>query len=139
MNALTNRIAIVAASALVFGTMAFGQTPVLKAQIPFAFQSAAGTLPAGTYTIRDARLQGSSDLVSFRHEASKRTAFLMRRSLDVSAPAAPSVVFRCGEAGCVLSAIRQSDGTTSYYGKYLSKHDKEVAMVSIPLESVKAD
>ena len=67
------------------------------------------------------------------------TIFLMRQSLDVKASAAPAVVFRCGEEGCVLSAIRQTDGTTSYYGKQQSKRDKEVALVAVPVLSVKAD
>jgi hypothetical protein len=139
MNALTNRIAMITASALVFGTMAFAQAPVLKAQIPFAFHAASGTLPAGAYTIRETRTAGNTALVSLHHDASNRTIFLMRQSLDVKAYAAPAVVFRCGEEGCALSAIRQADGATSYYGRQPSKHDKEMALVAVPVLSVKAD
>jgi hypothetical protein len=139
MNALTNRVSLIAASALVFGTMAFGQTPVLKAQIPFDFRTAWGTLPAGTYTIRDARTPARSDVVSLRNEASKQNFSLMRQMVEYEASSAPVVVFRCGADGCALSAIRQVDGTTSFYGAPQSKRDKEAALISVPVYSVKAD
>ena len=44
MKTLSNRIALFAASAIVFGTVAFGQTAPVKAEIPFAFRTTAGLL-----------------------------------------------------------------------------------------------
>lgn len=139
MNALTNRIALIAASALAFGTIAFGQTPVLKAQIPFAFQASTANLPAGTYTIRPVHVGGTSNAVALRNEASSRTTYISRQSTDTKAPASAAVLFNCGEKGCSLMGVRQADGTVSYYGKQHSKRDKEVALVAVPLNAVKAD
>jgi len=51
MKNIANRMIVFAVSALAFGTVAFGQTR-MTADIPFAFRTATGKLPAGTYELR---------------------------------------------------------------------------------------
>ena len=47
MKNIANRLIVLAASAFALGTVAFGQTR-MTAEIPFAFHTVTGTLPAGT-------------------------------------------------------------------------------------------
>ena len=60
MKTLVNRIVMVAASAMVLGTLAFGQTE-MKAQIPFPFRTSMSTLPAGEYTVGQSNQERLAD------------------------------------------------------------------------------
>ena len=141
MNALTNLIAKFAASAVLLGTMAYGQAPAVKAKIPFEFRTSTGSLPAGVYVIKAESSAGSVNITSLRNLETRHTVFAVRISGDYKPADAgkPAVMFLCGERGCALSGVRMDDGSTSYYPNHQSARDKEVAIVAEPLRSVKAD
>jgi hypothetical protein len=141
MNALTNLIAKFAATGVLFVTMAYGQGAAVKAQIPFDFRTATGTLPAGIYLIRTEASSGGVNITSLRNVATQHTVFAVRASAAYKPSEAgkPYVMFLCGDRGCGLSGIRMGDGTTSYYPNHLSRRDKEVAIIATSVPSVKAD
>ena len=64
MKTLANRIMMFAASALVLGTVAYGQTQ-LTVTIPFAFRTANTTLPSGTYVFNRQAIGGVTVTILF--------------------------------------------------------------------------
>jgi hypothetical protein len=135
MKSFTNRLAIFAASAVVLGTMAYGQTS-MNAEIPFAFHTANASLPAGNYTIT--RLAGASVTNTLRlyNTESHRSVLAASLPIDVVRTAAekPVLVFACTEQVCTLSDIKTSNGTYSYPAARKTAHDREaVSMIEIPL------
>ena len=133
MKTLANRLVVFAASAVVLGTMAYGQTN-MKAEIPFAFRTANATLRAGTYQIKDVSSGGAANTMTLWNTASHRGVYVMSSPLDIDRPSRPSLVFLCGSQGCSLSEIRTSRGTLVYSAPHKAARDKEaVAVVSIPL------
>jgi hypothetical protein len=140
MNILTNRIALLAAGAVVLGSMAYGQTTSVKAEIPFAFRTSAGTLPAGVYTIRSERATGPFSVTSLGSDALKEKVFVTRLSQDYNPNnTKAAVIFHCGDAGCALDSIRSGDGMTSYYPNLHSRRDKEVAIAATGSRYVKSE
>jgi hypothetical protein len=136
MRSFTNRLAVFAASAVVLGTMAYGQT-TMKAEIPFAFHTANATLPAGTYTIN--QLSGVSATTAMRlfDTATHRSVVAVSLPADIFRTAAerPSIVFACtGEKVCTLREIKTGNGTYSYPAAHqLAREREAVSMIEIPL------
>jgi hypothetical protein len=135
MKSFANRLAIFAASAVVLGTMAYGQT-TLNAEIPFAFHTANATLPAGNYTIsRVAGASVTSTLVLYNKDL-RRSVMAASLPIDMFHKAAekPVMVFACAEQGCTLREIKTSHGTYSYPSAHKESRDREaVSMIEVPL------
>jgi hypothetical protein len=141
MKSFTNRFAIFAASAVVLGTMAYGQT-TMKADIPFAFHTSNATLPAGTYTVNQVSGASSINTIRLFDTATHRSVLTVSLPPDVSrtAPEKPSMVFACGEQGCTLREIKTANGTFSYPSGHKAARDREaLSMVQIPLTPRNAD
>jgi len=132
MKTLANRLVMFAASAVVFGTMAYGQT--MKAEIPFAFHTANATLPAGSYAINTRATNSSDRTIRLWNTATQRGVYVMGTQADPDRSGRSSLVFLCSNQGCSLSAIRTSERTFTYPAPHKAARDKEaVAVISIPL------
>lgn len=139
MKTLVNRIVMVAASAMVLGTLAFGQTE-MKAQIPFPFRTSMSTLPAGEYTVGQYSTRNGLPIATLQNHATAIKVFAPGGMVDRTNVGSWSVVFRCtDDKGCVLAAIKTRDGVISYSANSKSAREKEAALVIIPLRPVNAD
>jgi hypothetical protein len=139
MNTLVKKIMTVAAGAMVIGTMAYGQT-VMKAQIPFAFRTTGSTLPAGEYSVGRLDTHGSMPIATLQNGSTLHKVLVPGGIKDSVKAGNPAVMFRCTEnGGCVLTGIRTYDSVVSYNTGYKSAHDKESALIVIPLRAVNAD
>jgi hypothetical protein len=138
MKTIANRLIVIAASAFALGTLAFGQTS-LTAQIPFAFRTAGGNLPAGTYQLSSVSVGGASSVI-IRDAASGKASFVGSGMLNVykKAPENPVVVFRCAGSNCSISAIRTGWGSVEYNAPKTPKN-AEVAVIEVPLKALSAD
>jgi hypothetical protein len=107
MKSITNRLFLFAAAALSLGTVAYGQT-TLQADVPFAFQTAAGPAAAGRYTIQ---LQNNGVVhINNRETGRNVVSITYGVGANVNKAVAPHLVFRCAEAGCQLAEVWTSDG-----------------------------
>jgi hypothetical protein len=132
MKSFTNRLMVFAASAVVLGTMAYGQT--MKAEIPFAFQTANATLPAGNYTIN--RLNTANSTMRIYNTDLNRSVLVSSLPVDAfhRAEVKPVLVFACSEERCSLREIKTSNGTYSYPAAHKAARDREaVSLIEIPL------
>jgi hypothetical protein len=134
-----NRIALITASTLVLGSVAFGQSSTVTAKIPFEFRTPSGVLPAGDYVISNASSEGSTKVASLRSAQLKKVVLVISASKNYDAKGSTAVLFRCNEDGCVLSGLRTVDGTINYNAPRMSKHAREVAVVAAFAPSVKAE
>ena len=137
MKSLVNRVVILAASAMVLGTMAYGQTE-MKAQIPFAFHTTSGNFPAGEYTFGQQNMNSGTAIATLRDQAGRHKVFVSGGVKDLWKAGSPAAVFRCYDTGCVLTAIRTPEASI-LYSTGESAPAKEAAMVVIPLRGVNAD
>jgi hypothetical protein len=138
MKSFTNRLVVFAASAVVLGTMAYGQT--MNAEIPFAFHTTNASLPAGNYTID--RLTTANATMRLHNTDSGRSVYVGSSPVDPfhAAPEKPVIVFACGEQGCALREIKTSDGTYSYPASRKTARDHEaVSLIRIPLSPRNGD
>ena len=141
MKAIANRLIVFAVSAIAFGTVAFGQTR-MTAEIPFAFHTVRGTLPAGTYEVSDVSLAGVPHLVVLRNKASQQTAVAGNATFNAyrKADGKSSLVFSCVEHNCALTAIRTSGYSLEYRAPRISRNEEgKMAVISIPMKQVNAD
>jgi hypothetical protein len=110
MKSTTNRLFLFAAAALSLGTVAYGQT-TLKADVPFAFKTAAGPAAAGRYTVEVQNSGGQSIVHINNRETGLNVLSLTYRVDDKANKAiAPHLVFRCAEESCQLSEIWTPEG-----------------------------
>lgn len=135
MKNVANRMIVIAVSAL--GTVAFGQSP-MTAQIPFAFRTTTGTMPAGTYQLREAKLNGLEHVIYLHNTATGQTNAAGVPIYDqwTRAKSNPSIVFACAADVCSLKAIKTDSGTLEYSTpRQSAKGEKapQVSMVSIPM------
>jgi hypothetical protein len=138
MKTLVNRIVVVAASALVLGTMAYGQTE-MKATIPFPFRTAISSLPAGEYTVGQYNTNTGLHIATLQGQVSRHKVFVPAGVTDYVKAGSPSLLFRCtDDGGCVLAEIRTRDRATTYAGGKNAR-DKEAALITIRLRPVNAD
>jgi len=142
MNAFANRLIVVAASVLAAGTMAFGQNR-MTAEIPFAFNTVAGTQPAGTYEFRSVHTNGTQHLISVQNTATHRNTVAglpMFDSWHKASGTNPTLEFLCQAGACSLRAIVTGDGSLVYStpGKRSTKR-YPVAVISVPLKVSSGD
>jgi hypothetical protein len=139
MKTFTNRIALFAASAVVLGTMAYGQGSVVKAEIPFAFEAAGKTLAAGAYVLSPVSSRDGGHILALRSVASNRSVIAIGTPVDPYATGNSALLFRCNADGCALSGIRSSEGTVTYNSGHKAARAKESAMVAVPLRVSNGD
>jgi hypothetical protein len=132
MKSFANRLAKFAASAVVLGTMAYGQT-TMNAAIPFAFHTANSTLPAGNYTVN--RVTTATNTMRLYNTETRRGVFVGSLPVDwYSAVQKPVLVFACAEQGCTLREIKTSNGTYTYPERRQTARDREaVSLIQVPL------
>jgi hypothetical protein len=133
MKSFTKRLAVFTASAVMLGTMAYGQT-TMNAEIPFAFHTANASLPAGNYTINP--LINPTNTMRLYNTDTRRGVFVGSLPIDVFRGAAdkPVLVFACADQICTLREIKTSNGTYSYPESHKTAHDREaVSLIEVPL------
>jgi len=131
MKSITNRFFLFAATAVFFGTTAFGQTTI-KADVPFAFSIPGGAgEAAGNYVINlDSHYGGK---VVRLYNADTRHAAVAITFSAGGGPAEqrnPRLVFRCGNAGCALSEVWTVNGGYAVVQGKIRPHEY---LASIPL------
>ncbi len=140
MKTVANRLIVFAASALAFGTVAYGQTR-MTAEIPFAFHTATGTMPAGTYSFSKLRLNGAENMISVQNTATHRTLSAGMATVDVyrrtDDPARPVLKFLCLDGDCSLKAIISGDGSLVYQTP--QKSSAKETVVSLPMKLSNGD
>lgn len=81
------------------------------AKVPFAFQAAGKTLPAGTYTVkRDER----NSITTIRNAADGHSILLLTSPLQCKAGDGPKLVFNAGGEGYELSQVRLDEAGCTY-------------------------
>ena len=141
MKTIANRFFVLAASAVAFGTVAFGQVK-LTADIPFAFHTAVGSLPAGKYEFNRSTGAGGASTVMIRSTATWKSYFVGNgnRNDFVRATNSPNIEFVCGKNDCTLRAVRTGQGSIEYAAPRKSKDpEKSLAVISIPLKTLSTD
>jgi hypothetical protein len=136
MKSLTNRLVMFAASAVLFGTMAYGQTP-MNAAIPFAFRTANATLPAGNYTVN----RVTTATMQLYNKDSGRGVFVASLPVDwYNTVQKPVLVFACVEQDCTLREIKTGNGTYTYPETHKTARGREaVSLIGVPLTKRNAD
>lgn len=134
MKNIANRIILFAASALAFGTVAFGQTTT--AEIPFAFRTVTGTLPAGTWRFTESRTNGVA-LIVVENATTGDKRMIGVPILDHWGSATkpvPSVDFVCVNDKCSLKALNTDEGALVYQTPRQSRKGDTavVSVISIP-------
>jgi hypothetical protein len=139
MKNFANRLAVFAASAVVLGTMAYGQT--MKAEIPFAFRTSNASLPAGTYTIERLNGNGFTNTMRLYNTELHRSVVAVASPLNMYRRAAekPSIVFACGGQGCILREIKTSDGSYAYPERHGARDREAVSLIEVPLTARNGD
>jgi hypothetical protein len=139
---MTKQILTVAA-ALAFTALAPAQShaqQVTQAKIPFAFEVANTTMPAGEYQIGRA-LQSSKEVQQIRRADSSASVFVIAVPTEsTNRDAGPRLIFHCYNNECFLSEIWNGNGKglkpmMSRREKELSRAsaENELAVVSLPL------
>ncbi len=131
MKSITNRFFLFAATAVFFGTTAFGQT-AMKAGVPFAFSIPGGAgEAAGNYVINLDANGGGKVLRLFntdtRHAA---VAITFSAGGGPVEQGNPRLVFRCGDAGCALTEVWTANGGYALAHGKVRPHEY---LASIPL------
>jgi len=139
MKTIATRILVISASVIALGTTAFGQNR-MTAEVPFAFKTVSGTLPAGTYQFDHVKSNGLASAVIIRSVATQKAVFAGNPLFNVYSKAAdtPVAVFVCGSGGCALKALRTRDGSSEYQVPRSKDHEK-MAEISVPLKAIVAD
>jgi hypothetical protein len=139
MKSLMNRVAMLAAGAMMLGTMAYGQTQ-LTAKIPFAFRTSNGNFPAGDYTIVRSTLNTGTVLLTLRNEKTHEKAFVPGGLNDLWNVGSPAALFRCSdESGCALQSIRTPEIAVAYNTSRKHARDKEAVVRVVALRPINAD
>jgi hypothetical protein len=141
-KSMTKQILTVAA-ALVFTALAPVQShaqQTTQAKVPFAFQVADKTMPAGEYQIRRA-LPSSKALQQIRRADMSASTFVFTNPTGKTEKnAEPKLIFHCYSSECFLSEIQTGSGegmklVVSRREKELARgsSENELAVVSLPL------
>jgi hypothetical protein len=110
MKSITNRFFLFAATAVFFGTTAFGQNP-MKASVPFSFSVRGGAVAAGDYVVNVDSHYGSKVVRLYNadtHQAA--VALTFGAGGGPAEHIQPRLVFRCGDEGCALSEVWTANG-----------------------------
>jgi len=136
MKNVANRLIVFAVSALAFGTTAFGQTTRMTAEIPFAFRTATGTLPAGTYLFTEAPSSHGQHVMVAENRATGKSQMIGIPLADTWAKAHPaSLEFACIGSACRLQAMNTGTGRLVYQTPHPRKDERAlVSVVSVPVK-----
>jgi hypothetical protein len=131
MKSITNRFFLFAASAVFFGTTAFGQT-TMKADVPFAFSIRGGAgEAAGNYVINLDSNGGTKVLRLYNADTHhSAVAITFGAGGGPLEKVDPRLVFRCNDAGCALSEVWTLNGG---YALAHGKTRSHEYLASIPL------
>lgn len=112
MKTTTRSIAMTIGLTAILGSVAlFADPGDAVAKIPFAFQAAGKTLPAGTYMVkRDER----TSITTVRNAANGHSVLLLTTPLQCKAAAAPKLVFNREGEGYELSQVRLDEAGCTY-------------------------
>lgn len=140
MKTIANRLIVFAASAIAFGTVAFGQSR-MTAEIPFAFHTVSGSLPAGTYEIRETQLGGNAHVVFLRNTVTHKGTLAGTPVYNEYRKSASGAVveFVCDGRNCSLSAIRTVSSSLEYATPHKSKDGEKMAVVAVAIKPAIAD
>lgn len=130
MKSIVNKAVVFAVSAVVLGTAAWAQssvTTVMWAKIPFAFQTARGTMPAGEYKVVEG-FNGVPGMLALESGATRKTVVTIGTLADWKDSGTTSIVFRCDD-DCVLTAVKTRSHTVAYGGDRAS-HGREIAILA---------
>jgi hypothetical protein len=135
MKNIANRIVVFAVSAVALGTVAFAQSQrvAMKAEIPFAFHTSNGTMPAGRYQVID-NYAGTQGVFALRNMDTYKTVVVSGWPQDNHPSSTASVTFRCDD-GCELAGIKTSIHTFNF-AKHWSNRAREVAILANSVKSV---
>ena len=105
-------------------TAAYGEE-VMKANVPFAFRTAAGVQPAGEYSV--GKLGYDHSVLTIRNlDTLNATIIGMGIPDGTSNDGRARLVFRCGnEAGCALSAVWVDGHGTKFKTPHLKPSELE--------------
>ena len=129
LNSLLITAAGLTLSAAFLQTAAYGQTNVV-ANVPFAFQTAAGMQQPGEYAIAPISHDGA--VLKLQNRDTGKSSMIGMGTPSGLSKDGPKLVFRCGsESGCALSAVVMGDGRGwSYKAPHLKPSETErVAVV----------
>jgi len=130
MKSITNRLFLFAATAVFFGTTAFGQNP-MKANIPFSFSVSGGASAAGNYVIdMDAHNDGKVVRLYNVDTHQSTVAITFSAGGGPLEQSNPRLVFRCGDEGCALSEVWTPNGGYALVHTKIRPHEY---LASIPL------
>ena len=137
MKNIANKIAAFAVTAVVLGAAAFGQTQkvVMKAEIPFAFHTARGTMPAGNYVVTE-NYSGIQRMFALRNTDSNKTLLVSGVGLNYNSADATTMSFRCDD-GCELVKIQTTSNAVEF-PQHRASHAWEAAVVAIHLTPANA-
>ena len=134
MKNVANRLIVFAVSALAFGTTAFGQTTRMTAEIPFAFRTSTGTLPAGTYLFTEAPAGQGLHVMVAENKATGESRMVGIPLADTWVkPREASLEFACVANACGLKAMNTGTTTLVYQTPRRPKDERAlVSVVSVP-------
>jgi hypothetical protein len=134
------RMFLALGAACIFGSALDAQTYDLSAKVPFAFQVANTTMPAGKYLVGD---YGSTGVLVFRNATTGNSVFISGAIHAMDATRPGRLVFRCyGTDACFLAEIWPVTGRGSAVPKgnaekeiINSDRPREMATISINLRN----
>jgi hypothetical protein len=129
MKSITNRFFLIAATAVFFGTTAFGQTA--KAVVPFAFSIPGGDVAPGNYVINLDTHNGGKVVRLYNADTHQGAlAITFKAGGGPAEQGEPRLVFRCGGEGCALSEVWTPNGGYAIAHAKIRPHQY---LASIPL------
>jgi hypothetical protein len=112
----------------------------INVNVPFAFRTPSGELPAGAYTV-EFQPTGTNRYVQFRNVESRATVLFQPSSpvTNVRGTERPRMIFSCAQSGCSLQRIWQ-DGVNGFDfpAKKLTPAESERLAV-VPIEARAAE
>lgn len=137
MKTFANRLALLAATAAVATTMAYGQNQ-MKAEIPFPFQARGMTLPAGSYTITADESHGGAAVIMIYNSGTKKTVLTLPHGATAAPnkPVRPRMTFLCTDGNCALSQVWMINAGFQYTVHPRSAREQ---VTSIPLRAASAE
>jgi hypothetical protein len=128
---ITNKLMVIAVSAVSLGTMAYGATETATAQIPFAFHTAGTTLPAGSYQVtRD--FAGIRGMIQMRNTESQKGAIVMGLASDAPGTNLTVLRFACDD-GCELVGVRGRNSLVTIQSHWKPRRATATAIIEIPV------
>ena len=133
MKTTLNSLLIAAAGLTLSAAAAYGQSR-MTANVPFAFTTAAGTQPAGQYTVANS---ADGSMMKLENRDTRNSSLLGPGVPNgVEKKANPRLVFVCGsESGCALTSVVIGDGRAWSYKAPRMKPSETARITVVNLES----